>query len=95
MKMKGIPVWVASGAILGISCLAYLLTGLELAIATVIFLAAFYFLPLDNGLKAGNAEAKEVAQYRARRLGHSKYDAPADRRDSNDDHEENSPDSMP
>jgi hypothetical protein len=72
MKIKGVPIWLASIAILVISAVVYFLTGPEQALGTLAILAVLYFLPLDNGVAAGNAEAAKVDAYREEWLARRK-----------------------
>jgi hypothetical protein len=72
MKIKGIPIWLALVAILGISGAVYYLTGLGQALGALAILTLLYFFPLDNGVAAGNAEAAKTDAYREQWLGRRK-----------------------
>lgn len=64
MKIKGIPVWLGLVLILGVTVVVYFLAGLGQALGALAILAVLYFLPLDNGVAPGNAEAAKTDAYR-------------------------------
>lgn len=72
MKIKGVPIWLAIVAILGISGAVYFFTGLGQALGALAILTVLYFFPMDNGVAAGNAEAAKTDTYREQWLGRRK-----------------------